>query len=150
MSSWRPLGYEAAWGWARARISVRWAWKQAEFSVLPWQRWTWPRAAVTVLWLVATAAFGLYWALLGGIGVGIGSLRGNVPSASSFLLGARYTLMGGAIVAAGPLGVWLVRRRKVWLLAFLVLIVLTGIVAGKYFADSLDAPSEEEIFGTIL
>jgi hypothetical protein len=79
--------------------------------------------------------------------VGIG---GGLASARDYLLGARYTLLGGAIVAAGPLGVWLVRRRKVWLVAFLVLIVLTGIVAGKYFVDSLDAPSEEEIFGTIL
>src|SRR5688572_163354 len=86
-------------------------------------------------------------ALVGGIGVGLA--RGSA-SATDFLLGARYTLMGGAIVAAGPLGVWLVRRRRVWLVAFLGLIVLTGIVALKYFVDSLDAPSEEEIFGTIL
>lgn len=115
---------------------------------LRWQGWTWPHAALTILWLVATAAFGLYWALVGGIGVGLGANRG-VASDTDYLLGARYTLMGGAIVSAGPFGVWLVRRRRVWLVAFLVLIVLTGIGALNYFIDSLSAPSDEEIFGTI-
>jgi hypothetical protein len=116
-------------------------------SKLHRERWTWPRAALTILWLVATAAFGLYWALVGGIGVG---LARDSASARTYLLGARYTLIGGAIVSAGPFGVWLVRRRKVWLVAFLVLIVLTGIGALNYFIDSLGAPSDEEIFGTIM
>jgi hypothetical protein len=117
--------------------------------MLRWERWTWPHATLAVLWLVATAVFGLYWALVGGIGVGLGANRG-VASTRDFLLGARYTLIGGGIVAAGPLGVWLVRRRRVWLVVFLVLIVLTGIRAGTYFIDSLDAPNEEEIIGTIV
>jgi hypothetical protein len=130
-------------------MSSGFAWNRVEPRMQRWQSWTWPRAALTILWLLATAAFGLYWALVGGIGVGLGAqprccLGHGLPSrrplhargrCNCFSRPARRLARAAAkSLARGLPDANRGNRNR----------------ALRYWIDSMGAPSDEEIAGTIL
>lgn len=51
-------------------------------------------------------------------------------------------ITGMGIVAAGPLGVWLLRRRRVWILIGLGILVLGSAWSLIFLIQSLSAPTE--------
>lgn len=84
-----------------------------------WEVWTLPRAALATSWLIGTFVAGaslLYPSLFAA-----GIIRDvdrpfPEPVRETALSALSWLFLSGVIIAGGPLGVWLLRRRRGWLL----------------------------------
>lgn len=108
----------------------------------PWTPADWVAAAV---WIGTTSAAGSFLFFFAGFA---GGDWGGSPAAAEHLRTAALWMAGaGASFAAGPLGVWLFRRTRPWLIAAIVLFVVGGLAwSVSFWIESLDAPTFEEIF----
>ncbi|MDQ4048351.1 MAG: hypothetical protein M3131_03085 [Actinomycetota bacterium] len=71
-----------------------------------------------------------------------GLLRGHFgedPGAGQLRISAVLMFVGWALVGAGPIKVWLRRRRLVWLLAGLLCLVIGSVWAIDLLLESLGA-----------
>ncbi len=83
-----------------------------------WDRWTLDRGALAAAWIVAACLLAVYPFFVAGLLDA--TLFGEDPGPGELRLSAAFTLIGWAIVGAGPIMVWRWRRRLVWLLAGLL------------------------------
>ena len=91
-------------------------------------------------WIIVTSLVGLYFVLMAGFAGG--PLLGSPPTADILRTGARLMITGAGIIAGGPLGVWLLRRRRLWFLIGLAILVLGSAWSLIFWIESLSAPSE--------
>jgi hypothetical protein len=105
-----------------------------------WERWTLARGLSAGAWIMATSLVGLYFVLQAGFAGG--PLLGSPPTADILRTGARLMITGAGIIAAGPLGVWLLRRRLPWFVIGLAILVLGSAWSVIFLIESLSAPLE--------
>jgi hypothetical protein len=109
-------------------------------SWLRWERWTLPRGLSAGAWILAASLVGLYFVLQAGFAGGY--LLGSPPTADILRMGARLMLTATGIIAAGPWGIWLLRRRQVWFWIGLAILVLGSAWSVIFWIESLSAPLE--------
>ena len=78
-----------------------------------WERWTVARAVIAGV-MIGGMGFVAYYPLW--LAIVLGSTWWSVePTSGERQLAALFTLVSASIFAVGPMGVWLLRRRRVWL-----------------------------------
>jgi hypothetical protein len=101
-----------------------------------WMRWTPARKVVAGAWIALTTLFGLLLAY----GAALFSLGFPSPSDFSLRHAALRALEAGLSLAAGPFGVWVFRRRPLWLILAAAALVVGGIVGVSLVLASANAP----------
>jgi hypothetical protein len=105
-----------------------------------WERWTWARLTAAVIWILVTSALGLYFGYTAGFAGG--GFFGEPSTTDVLRTGARLMITATVLIAAGPLGVWLLRRRRPWLMIGLVILAVGSALSLTYWFESLNAPSQ--------
>lgn len=103
-----------------------------------WEEWTLLRLLAAFLWILVSATVGL--ALWRAAAFGSARLFGTPPSADILRTAARYALGGTVVLGAGPLGVWLLRRRRLWLVLALIVLGIGILWTTSLWIRSLSAP----------
>jgi hypothetical protein len=111
-------------------------------SWLRWERLTWVRVISAVGWIMGTSAFGLYFVYMAGFAGG--GFMGVPATAEILRTGARLMITGTGLIAVGPFGVWLLRRRRLWLLIGLAVLAIGSALSLTYWIESPGAPSLRE------
>ena len=92
-----------------------------------WESWTALRVIVACVWL-SLCAYGAF--VLGSIGLLEGAtFFGERPGTQRLLASAAWTVAAALTLAAGPFGVWLLRRTSHWLTATVVVGACAGLGA---------------------
>lgn len=73
------------------------------------------------------------------------TLFGDPPTAGSFRDAALFAFLAGVVGAAGPFGIWLLRRSGAWRGAAIFIFVFLAVVALSYFMKSRDAPPDRPL-----
>ncbi|MGH2694625.1 MAG: hypothetical protein ACRDJJ_07370 [Actinomycetota bacterium] len=97
----------------------------------------WALRLLAIAWLALWALGG--WILFFVGGLSAASLFGDQPSAGDLRTASWFTVGAGAAWAGGPLGVWIATRRRGWLIAAVVVLVLACAGAVAYLVESFDA-----------
>jgi len=100
----------------------------------------WGQALASGGWIALTWLLALERLYVYRVGIGLGPRSGLTATA---LRDAAVTMLtAGALLAAGPLGLWLIgRRRRGWLILAMVLFGLAVVLAVRDWMASLDAPA---------
>ena len=88
----------------------------------------WLAAAGIVIWLALAAWAAVVFLMIASLSVA--TFFGEPPTGDYWIEGIGFSLAGVLAAAAGPLGVWVLHRRRGWLVASVCAAVITGLVAG--------------------
>jgi hypothetical protein len=99
----------------------------------------WALRLLAVAWLALWSLGG--WILFFVGGLSAASPFGAQPTAGDLRTASWFTLGAGGAWASGPFGIWVATRKKAWLVAAVVVLVLAGAGAGAYLIASFDATS---------
>src|SRR3954465_6028655 len=100
----------------------------------------WRHALASGGWVMLTWLLALERLYVYRVGTGLGPRSGL--TATTLRDAAATMLTAGALLAAGPLGLWLTgRRRRGWLVLAVVLFGLAAAVATRDLVDSFGAPA---------
>jgi len=86
-----------------------------------WPVWTPLRIAISVVWVLCTIVSGLLF--LFDASLLADPYLGATPSRSDVSKARVFTVIAGVLFAVGPLAIWILRRKRIWLmLTFLPII----------------------------
>jgi hypothetical protein len=99
-------------------------------------KWRVVGMVAAVIWFLLSLAAAT--ALL--IVAGFAASLGHEPIASHLRTAAWWESAAAVIAASGPFVIWLVRRRRIWLVMTVLLFAIPAFGAAMHFLASTDAP----------
>lgn len=114
--------------------------KTGKDTLARWSRWTWPRGILALLWIALTSivTFVMLWAA--DFTASVENVLGPAPSDADDLTWAALVTLGAAGVwASGPLVIFILRRKRVWLALALILFGWLALSSGLYFIRAVRA-----------
>jgi hypothetical protein len=96
----------------------------------------WALRLLAVAWLALGALGG--WILFFVGSVSAASLLGEPATAGDLRTASWFTAGAGVAWASGPFGIWIATRRRAWLIATYVVIVLACAGAVAYLVESFE------------